>query len=160
MAGGNPFGFKDHRPFSGLSDELVYGLGADGTILHISQVDRGLQCGCRCPACEQVLMAKKGPVQLHHFAHHNANAACAHAAETNAHIWAKDVLARVKRLLVPETLAMHGGQTRVVRRAQVYSFTEARLEKRLGSMVPDVILEMADGKQLIVEVRVTHARSR
>ena len=157
MTDSNPFGFKDHRPFSGLSDELVYGLGLDGTILHISEVGRGLQCGCRCPACEQVLIAKKGPVQLHHFAHHNANAACAYAAETNAHIWAKEVLARLKRLLVPEIVATHGGLTRIVRRAQVYSFVEARLEKRLGSMVPDVILVMADGKQLIVEVRVTHA---
>lgn len=157
MTDSNPFGFNDHRPFSGLSDELVYGLGPDGTILHISQVGRGLQCGCRCPACEQVLIAKKGPVQLHHFAHHNANAACANAVETNAHIWAKEVLARVKRLLVPETVARHGSLTRIVRRAQVYSFVEARLEKRLGSMVPDVILVMADGKKLIVEVRVTHA---
>lgn len=157
MTDSNPFGFKDHRPFSGLSDELVYGLGIDGTILHISEVGRGLQCGCRCPACEQVLIAKKGPVQRHHFAHHNANAACAHAAETNAHIWAKDVLARMKRLLVPETVATHGNLTRIVRRTQVYSFVEARLENRLGSMVPDVILVMADGKQLIVEVRVTHA---
>jgi hypothetical protein len=32
MHEGNPFGHNDHRPFSGLSDELVYGLSADGTI--------------------------------------------------------------------------------------------------------------------------------
>lgn len=153
----NPFGHNDHRPFSGLSDELVYGLSAEGTIKHISQVESGLRCVCRCPACDQVLVAKKGKIQLHHFAHHSAGVACAHVAETNAHIWAKEVLARVKRLLVPETRAEHDGQSRVVKKAQVYDFVEARLEKRLGTMVPDVILLMADGIQLIVEVRVTHA---
>ncbi|ODU67530.1 MAG: hypothetical protein ABT11_19800 [Novosphingobium sp. SCN 66-18] len=104
-----------------------------------------------------MLVAKKGNIQLHHFAHHSAGVACAHVAETNAHIWAKDVLARVKRLLVPETRAEHDGQSRGVKKAQVYDFVEARLEKRLGTMVPDVILLMADGTQLIVEVRVTHA---
>lgn len=30
MSKPNPLGFKDHSPFSGFSDELIYGVGPDG----------------------------------------------------------------------------------------------------------------------------------
>ena len=156
MQNENPFGFKDHQPFSGLSDELVYGIAADGTSIHISQAARGLRCNCRCPACEQVLVAKKGKKQIHHFAHYNNGTACAHVAETNAHIWAKDVLERVKSLTIPAVTAEHGGVSKVVSPSQTYRFAHARLEKKLGSIVPDVVLITPNGTKLIVEVRVTH----
>lgn len=156
MQSGNPFGFRDHQPFSGLSDELVYGISADGSSIHISQAARGLRCDCRCPACEQVLVAKKGEKQIHHFAHYNIGTACAHVAETNAHIWAKDVLERVKCLTIPAVTAEHGGVSKVVSPSQTYRFAHARLEKKLGSIVPDVVLITQNGTELIVEVRVTH----
>ena len=157
MSISSPLGFHDHQPFSGISDELVYGVQPDGTIVHISMVDRGLACNCRCPACDHVLVAKKSAKQTHHFAHHNSNVSCAHVAETNAHIWAKDVLQREKQLILPPITAEYDGQSVEVRPARRYEFTQARLERRLGSIVPDVILETASGAQLIVEVRVTHA---
>jgi len=100
MQGRNPLGYADHQPFTGFSDELVYGIKRDGGTAHISEVVRGLRCDCRCPACDQVLVAKKGLKQLHHFAHYNKGISCSHVAETNAHIWAKQVLEREKRLRV------------------------------------------------------------
>jgi hypothetical protein len=157
MQGRNPLGYADHRPFTGFSDELVYGIKRDGETAHISAVVRGLLCDCRCPACDQTLVAKKGPKQLHHFAHHNKGIACSHVAETNAHIWAKQVLEREKRLTMPPIVAEHGGHTEIVSPAKVYVFAHARLEKRLDTIVPDVVLFTEDGTQLIVEVRVTHA---
>jgi hypothetical protein len=98
-----------------------------------------------------------GPKQLHHFAHHNKGIACSHVAETNAHIWAKKVLEREKRLTIPPIVAEHGGHMEIVSPAKVYVFAHARLEKRLDTIVPDVVLFTEDGTQLIVEVRVTHA---
>lgn len=153
----NPLGFKNHSPFSGFSNELIYGLDADGNTIHISKVDSGLACKCVCPACDHVLIAKKGKKQAHHFAHYNAGVSCKHVAETNAHIWAKDVLEREKRLVIPAVIAEHGENTHEVSPAKIYEFAHARLEKRLGTIVPDVMLETASGAQLIVEVRVTHA---
>ena len=67
MSISSPLGFHDHQPFSGISDELVYGVQPDGTIVHISMVDRGLACNCRCPACDHVLVAKKSAKQTHYF---------------------------------------------------------------------------------------------
>lgn len=157
MQDGNPFGFKDHRPFSGFSDELIYGIEPNDRTVHISEVVRGLRCDCRCPACDQALVAKKGTKQLHHFAHYNKTAACSHAAETNAHLWAKEVLEREKRLSIPAILAEHAGHTEIVSPAKIHEFAHARLEKRLDTIVPDVVLITANGTPLIVEVRVTHA---
>lgn len=157
MQDGNPFGFKDHRPFTGFSDELVYGLAQDGRTVHVSDVPSGLRCDCRCPACDRPLVAKKGSKQLHHFAHYSKTVSCSYAAETNAHFWAKEVLERERRLTIPPIIAEHHGQTEIVSPAKVYTFAHAKLEKRLGSIVPDVVLVTASGTQLIVEVHVTHA---
>ena len=126
MQGRNPLGYADHQPFTGFSDELVYGIKRDGGTAHISEVVRGLRCDCRCPACDQVLVAKKGLKQLHHFAHYNKGISCSHVAETNAHIWAKQVLEREKRLTIPPIVAEHGGHTEIVSPAKVYVFAVNR----------------------------------
>lgn len=152
----NPLGFPDHRPFLGFSDELIYGLSDAGEVRHISVVQRGLKCACFCPACDRPLVAKKGIRQIHHFAHHGHGEPCSHVAETNAHLWAKQVLERVKRLTIPEVAVLHRGRKAVASPAREYLFATTRLEKKLGAIVPDVILETNDGAQLIVEVRVTH----
>lgn len=38
-------------------------------LVHVSEVERGLKCGCVCPACGEVLIARKGNKVVHHFAH-------------------------------------------------------------------------------------------
>ena len=45
----------------------------DGSLLHISQVERGLKCNCICPACNEPLVARKGKKTVHHFAHYRIN---------------------------------------------------------------------------------------
>lgn len=157
MDSNNPFGYKDHRPFLGFSDELIYGVAEDGRHIHITEAERGLKCQCRCPACDRVVLAKKGKKLAHHFAHSTKGAACSHVAETNAHIWAKEVLEQEKNLNIPAIYAEHDGRREIVSAAKTYEFAHARLEKRLGTIVPDVVLVTDGGAQLIVEVRVTHA---
>jgi len=153
----NPLGYPDHRAFLGFSEELVYGMTETGAVRHVSQVERGLKCACRCPACDRLLIAKKGKVQIHHFAHHSGGVPCDRVAETNAHLWAKEVLESEKAITIPAVVVEHDGHREVIRNARVYRFASARLERRLDTIVPDVILETDDGTQLIVEVYVTHA---
>lgn len=38
---------------------LIYGV-RDGKTISIEEVESGLNCGCVCPACGEVLVAKKG----------------------------------------------------------------------------------------------------
>ncbi|ENQ8062034.1 hypothetical protein ACEQ2R_004576 [Vibrio parahaemolyticus] len=49
---------------------IPFGL-KDGKYYDVSEVERGRACGCICPSCKQVLVAKKGnPEKMaHHFAH-------------------------------------------------------------------------------------------
>ena len=43
-----------------LGHFLVYAFNADGKLVHISEVEKGKACGCRCPACNEPLIARKG----------------------------------------------------------------------------------------------------
>ena len=50
--------------------KLPFGL-QNGKLVDISFVESGLACNCVCPCCKQQLVAKKGNIKGHHFAHHN-----------------------------------------------------------------------------------------
>lgn len=49
---------------------LLHGI-KNGEIVNISSVESGLVCDCLCPACKTPLVAKKGGINVHHFAHQN-----------------------------------------------------------------------------------------
>ena len=51
---------------------IPYGL-VDDRIVHVDDVPRGKACGARCASCDSDLVARKGEVRIHHFAHHQAN---------------------------------------------------------------------------------------
>lgn len=153
----NPFGYIDHAPFSGFGVDLVYGLREDGAHVHVGEVDSGLACRCACPACGRALVAKKGRKTANHFAHYGSGAGCGKGAETNAHIWAKEVLEREKRIFLPAVVGKVGRERLVQHKARMFQFKSAHLEKPLDDIVPDVILTTADGRRLLVEVLVTHA---
>lgn len=109
----------------------------------------------RRAACGARLVARKGEVTRHHFAHHARDSACWHAAETNLHAMAKHLLARERRLVFPRTVVDVGGEReQAFDRCEVW-FDSVRLERRLGLIVPDVVLT-AGGRELVVEVFVTH----
>ncbi|RYD94261.1 MAG: hypothetical protein EOP61_21980, partial [Sphingomonadales bacterium] len=139
-AGPNPFGYADHAPFSAFGAELVYGQWRDGTLVHVSQVPSGLACNCVCPACGRVLIARKGAIKMEHFGHYGVGNGCGRNAETNAHSWAKDVLGREKRVLLPAVGAQLGKDKLQTHRERMFRFAGAELEKTLDDIVPDVVL--------------------
>lgn len=51
------------------SGNIFAAIDADGAIRFIDDVVSGMACGCFCPACGSPLVAKKGAVKVHHFAH-------------------------------------------------------------------------------------------
>jgi hypothetical protein len=151
----NPFGHADHRPFAGFGVELVFGTMPDGSIVGIEEVPSGLACQCVCPACGRRLVARKGPKTADHFAHYGKGSGCGLGLETNAHLWAKQVLERRKAIYLSAIRACIGAETLERMKPTRFEFDSVRLEKRLGEMVPDVILTK-QGHDLIVEVFVTH----
>ncbi|WP_333570884.1 hypothetical protein [Sphingomonas sp.] len=155
--GSNPFGLVDHSAFAAFGAELVYGIRPDGSLVHVSSVPRGLACQCSCPACGGTLIARRGDFNIPHFGHHAKGGGCGYNPETNAHSWAKEVLGRELRLLLPSVAAMVGRRRLQTYDERVFTFTHAELEKFMGDIVPDVVLTAPDGRKLLVEVLVTHA---
>jgi hypothetical protein len=133
-----------------------------GRLVPITRVPAGLACGCVCPACGGALVARKGRVVRHHFAH--AAATTCHG-ETVLHEVGKRILqARIARhlrrgqpLLIGWRCAAcrdwHSGD--LLRRAR-----HVFMEERLGGCRPDLLL--LDGERRPVaalEVIVSHAPS-
>lgn len=128
---------------------------ADGRLLHINDVPSGLACDCACPGCGRLMVAKKGDVQTHHFAHHaqQDGRSCVSAGETALHKFAKRILD--ERLEITAMMVVEHGDREVVVQAEKRTFDRAILETKDGQIVPDVVLLLRD-RRLIVEFKVTH----
>lgn len=141
--------------------EAKFAVADGGRIVHVSEVDRGRACRCFCAACNRPVVAKKGARNAWHFAHDVA-ANCSTASETALHLALKQVIAdgdvlTVPELAVEETATFEGhtkSAQRILPRARI-SYSQPRLEVRMGEIVADAIVTSA-GRNLIVEVAVTH----
>ena len=125
--------------------QITHGL-KEGELVSIADVERGLKCNCTCSKCGKPLVAKKGEVKDHHFAH-SVDSDC--TGETLKHYFAKQEIAEKKYLNLPHPTKY------------VYSLTDFKtveLEKRIGDSqyIADVICTTANGKQLVIEIVVTH----
>lgn len=135
---------------------LIYAL-RNNELVHVSDVERGIKCECKCPACDGTLVARKGMIKAHHFAHHNAEN-CAYGYETSLHMAAKDILLHAGKLELPESRILLSGHVRedIWTDGREIVIDSVELEKKFGSIIPDVIVHSGD-KVLFVEIYVTHA---
>lgn len=138
------------------------------------QVERGLACGCACPACGGALEARNsGAIRRPYFAHH-VGSACRAGFETAVHLMAKQVLVEAGRVLLPAwaggpgmpaqlTLKDAWGIThfgaRIEREARMARLSSAVAERAIGGIRPDVLARDEAG-DLLIEVRVRHAVDR
>lgn len=135
--------------------QLVYGLRPDGTLAHISEVKRGVACGCDCPACGGRLVARKGDENVPHFGHHGGDA-CGGGPETVLHLLAKEVFRADPSLLLPKRLGLNKGNV-VTKPGQQVTTQFLRIEfTDAKKVIPDLYVR-ALGYDLFVEVAVTHA---
>jgi len=133
---------------------------ADGSRVHIRDAVSGLACKCVCPGCGRPLIARKGEIRTHHFAHaaETDDPECRLSGETALHKWAKEVLERELSITVPHYDVNDGnGRLRVFPKKSV-KLEKASIERRTGDIVPDVICSLLD-RELLVEFRVTHGCS-
>ncbi|WP_342046187.1 competence protein CoiA family protein [Bacillus sp. OTU530] len=138
---------------------IPYGL-KEGELIHISRAEKGIKCDCICPSCKSALVAKKGSVKKHYFAHYTKNE-CNYALESSLHLAVKEILEKEKRMVIPEiaTGVRYGRdglpESTLVMSPSEIQFDGVALESKLNDFVPDIIL-YKNGTPLIVEVYVTH----
>ena len=120
--------------------------GPDGELRHIDDVPSGLKCGCVCPGCQRLMVARKGKIRAHCFAHHSDpdGQSCKSAGETALHKHAKAVLDRELKIKLPALVIAEEEDREVVVRNDVLEFERAILETKDGDIVPDVVLEWGD----------------
>ena len=137
-------------------NNLIYAL-KDDKLTHISRVQSGLLCGCFCPSCGEELVAKKGNEKMHHFAHRSGTE-CQYGYQTSIHIAAKEIIGRSKSFWLPAVYVEFDShkQKQLVKSAAPIKIDGAELEKNMGGIIPDILLT-SGGKQLAVEIFVTHA---
>ena len=136
-----------------------------GRIVHVDNVPRGADCGCICFGCRSPLIARKGQVRRHHFAHKSPAEKCA-APDTALH---KTAIALIEQSFhdamtqrdeyrlgvwcsdcgttpLAQNVAFHG--TSVSR--------EVYLPLAGNKTYPDLLFTMPNGKRVIVEIVVNH----
>ena len=123
----------------------------DGKLVSIDEVESGLSCGCICPACKGQLIARKGNLNEHHFAHYKSD--CNSAVETVLHLKAKEIIAQSKTFTTP--ILYYPETPHVIFNEVDIPIDRVWLEKYEGCIKPDIIIE-SKGKKLLIEVVVTH----
>lgn len=124
-------------------NDLSYGL-KDGYLMFIGDVDRGLECECYCPHCGGKLIARKGDVNQHHFAHYQVEN-CGKGVETALHLLGKQVLQEEQCIRLPDA-------------EEISLITAVEVERRRLGYVADVGAVLVDiGEDIDIEIKVTHA---
>lgn len=125
-------------------NEIDLRLGVcDGQLLFIDEVERGLDCNCYCPHCGGRLVAKKGEIKEHHFAHYTSDN-CGKGMETALHLLGKQVLLNEEMLILPDSTEPVG-------------ITAPSIERRRFGYIADVgAVLTTTGEELDIEIKVTH----
>ena len=118
----------------------------NGRLRYIEDLERGLNCGCVCPSCERPLVAPKGPIKVARFAHYQGGD-CGKGIETALHQLAKEILEHRREIVFLGRTPSDP--------TNLYTIEKVDLEKRLGNIVPDVTVYIAE-RTLLIEVVVTH----
>lgn len=129
---------------------------------HISDVANGAACGCACFGCGRRLIARNGgspTLRAHSFAHRPEDMVrdCLSSGETILHIRAKEIIAKHRRITLPEAFTLGlDGKPVIVNPERSIDLTDICLETAEGEVIPDIIATMPDGRRLFIEIANTH----
>ena len=95
---------------------LYWGIDkATGEVVGIDDVrSRGLNCNCKCAACNGDFIARKGEKNKHHFAH-QSNYECVYANEIAIYLFVKMVFASYQTIEAPEIPVKIGSRTEIAK---------------------------------------------
>ena len=88
----------------------------DERLIHVSEVERRLKCGCICPVCKGVMIAHQGEQKADHFAHHGDE--CLMGTKPHCILWQKSYWNKIKGFycpLVPTETIQKGSNNRELR---------------------------------------------
>lgn len=126
---------------------FTYAEDAQGRIVHVDEVSRGLKCNCHCPCCGEPLQARQGDEREHGFKHHSkerrANLNICY--EVIMYKLAEQIILENKRIKVPSYYHIFP--------AKVLDFVDVKVDSHYEreDKQPDVIAKTADGVEYLIE---------
>lgn len=141
---------------------VPFGL-CEGKLYAPTEVESGLACGCVCPGCGAVLVAKKGNEKRWHFSHLNVRPGES-CAESAIHAAAKQILLEHGELVAPEFAIDVAARTvnglelyehEVLSPVRRIRFDRTVAEVTIGDVRPDVVGYRGE-RQLLVEMYFRH----
>ncbi|SIT17477.1 competence protein CoiA family protein [Belliella pelovolcani] len=131
--------------------KLEFGL-KNNELVTIDDVEGGLACDCICPNCNKQLIARKGELKEHHFAHYKSDD-CNYGTETAIHLLAKEVIAKASHFTTPQLL-LNDKYYEIFDEISI-PIDQVWVEKHQKHFIPDIIIE-SGGKKLYIEIIVTN----
>lgn len=141
---------------------LYYGI-KDGQIVSINGVNSGKTCGCVCPSCGEQLIAKKGEIMIHHFAHASTKD-CEYGYETSLHLLAKDIIKNLNHFVLPKeklNIMYYDPKNKESKNypglndALDIKIDNVEIELPFDNMKPDIVIYSGE-KKYFIEIFVTH----
>lgn len=154
--------------------KLTFGVHKNGELIHVSKAGRGLSCECLCPTCNNPLVAKKGKIKEHHFAHHNT-VEC--NPESALHKIAKHIIEESGEILIPDieisfnlgdffynpyllnrqskSNRPYTGESIRISKGELIKLDRFKQEEHLGDIRPDIVGYLKN-RPILFEIYVTH----
>lgn len=120
---------------------------AQGKMVHVDDVPRGLACGCVCPCCREKLLARHGDIKEHGFAHHSDNRGA------NLDICYRVVLYKLAEQIIQTRKKIHAPSYYGIFKEKDIEFVDVKIDGRYEreDKQPDVIATTKDNQQYIIE---------
>lgn len=131
---------------------MFVALNSQQQLVTIQHVARGLACTCTCVECGEVLIARQGALNEHHFAHYSNKVSCEVGRETLLHLYGKQVIREAMGLQVPH-LPDHAPEFGDL--SSWWDFEAVQEEVWLDNFRPDLVAHLRGGQRLLIEVAVT-----
>lgn len=120
---------------------------AEGRMVQVDDVPRGLNCGCTCPNCHETLLARHGEVNEHGFAHHSETRGA------NLKICYMVIMYKLAEQIVQTKKRIHAPSYYGIFKETDIEFENVKIDSQYEreDKQPDVIATTKDGKQYLIE---------
>ena len=140
-----------------------HGRNKSGKIIHIDQLSieqKGLKCNMACQHCGVALVACIGTVRKPYFRHSpKSERQCDRESYNKSlvHNLAIQILMRSYYIRVPETSFQYGNSPKYIVEQERYVYMNyVTTGKKVGNIIPDIIVGLEDKTEMFIEIHVTH----
>jgi len=132
-----------------MSNDFIFSWAenAEGRMVHVDRVPRGLQCGCICPNCHEPLLARHGDKNEHGFAHHSDTRGA------NLNICYMVILYKLAEQIIQTRKRIHAPSYYGIFPESDIDFVDVKVDcsYERNDKQPDVIATTVDGTQYLIE---------